>query len=491
MKSTAWPASHFAICSVLILAVQALSTRCVLAAETPSPAFPKSSTISSPELAASPKRVISAAPANALDVTKFGALGDGITLNTQVIQHAIDTCSAQGGGTLRFPAGRYLTGTIQLKNGVTLYLEDQAVILGSTDAADYRNVDAFIDGTGAELGYALIVTVDAKRVGIQGPGTIDGQGSALKATQNRYTIRPFLVRWVRCEEVVVKDVQLRNSGAWTMHFFQSKNAVVERVSIRSLGLANNDGIDIDSSEMVRITDCDIESGDDAICLKATSALPCRNIIVAGCRLKTLCNAIKLGTESLGNFENIRVSNCQIRDTGMAGIALYSVDGAYLQNVTLTDIDMERVTVPISIRLGARLKTFRSGDKPKLPGVLRGVVIKNLRATGTRRIGMLINGIPNYPVENLALENIEIDLPGGGTLADSRVQFLEKESTYPEMNMFGKIMPAFGIYARHVRGISLKRVTFVSLTPDARPAKVFIDVEGVTPSNFLSLTPSTP
>jgi polygalacturonase len=378
-----------------------------------------------------------------------------------------------------------VTGTIQLKDNITLRLDENAVLLGSTNAADYRNVDPFIDGVGAEMGYALLVSVGAKHVGIEGAGTIDGRGKAVKAAQNPYTIRPFLVRWVRCRDITVKEVRLLNSGAWTMNFFQCTNSTVDRVTIRArdTGLRNNDGIDLDSCQRVRIRDCDIESGDDALCLKATSALPCRNITASGCKLSTRCNAIKLGTESLGDFRKIKITHCQIRDTGLSGIALNSVDGAHLRDVTVADITMDGVAVPISMRLGARLKTFRAGDTPKPPGLLRDITIKNVRATGAREIGLLINGIPGHPVENLMLKNIEVELPGGGSLADAGVQFLEKEAAYPEFNMFSKIMPTYGIYVRHVRGITFKNVRTTVKNPDARPAKIFIDVEGVTPANF--------
>ena len=430
------------------------------------------------------------AAAQTFDVTKFGAIGDGTTINTVAFQKAIDTCSAEGGGTLTIPAGRFVTGTIQLKNNTTLHLDEQAVILGSTQAADYRNVDPFIDGTGAELGYALVVAVDAHHVGIEGKGAIDGQGLALKATQTPYAIRPFLVRWVRCSEVEVQDVQLRNSGAWTMHFFQSKNATASRVSIRSVGLANNDGIDIDSCENVRIKDCDIDTGDDAICLKATSAKACRDITVTGCKLRTRCNSIKLGTESLGDFEHIRISDCQIRDTRMSGIALYSVDGSHLHDVEISDVTMDGITVAISLRLGARLRTFRPGDQQKTPGVLREVSLKNIRVKGARQIGLLINGVPGHPVENLTLENIQIELAGGGTLEDAQILLPEKETAYPEYNTFGKVMPASGIYARHVRGVTFNNVRTAVATPDARPAVVFIDVENITPANFIAAATAT-
>ncbi|MBW8782997.1 MAG: glycoside hydrolase family 28 protein [Verrucomicrobia bacterium] len=412
------------------------------------------------------------------------AVGDGTTLNTVVLQKAIDTCSAQGGGRVRLPAGRYLTGTLQLKDNVILHLDEQAVLLGSTRAADYRNLDPFTAGDGVkDLGYALIVAVDAQHVGIEGPGTIDGQGKAVKAAQNPYTVRPFLIRWVRCSDITVRETHLTGPGAWTMHFFQCRNVAVDGVTIRSLGLVNNDGIDIDSCETVRITGCDIDSGDDALCLKATSPRPCHDIVATGCRLKTVCNAIKLGTESLGDFENIRISDCQIRDTGMAGIALYSVDGAHLQNVTMDGITMDGVSVPISVRLGARLKTFRPGDQPRPPGALRDITLRHIHATGARLIGLLINGIPGHPVESLALDDIQIELVGGGKAADTAVQLPEKISAYPEMSMFGRNMPAYALYFRHVDGISLRNVHTNVTLPDTRPAGVFIDVVNMTPADF--------
>ncbi|MBC8097732.1 MAG: glycoside hydrolase family 28 protein, partial [Akkermansiaceae bacterium] len=127
--------------------------------------------------------MVSSATAAELSVTDFGAVGDGVTLNTPALQRAIDECSARGGGTLRIPAGRFVTGTLEIKEGVTLRLESDAALLGSTNAADYRNLDPFTDGTGAKLGYALITAVAARRVGIEGAGTIDGRGAALKAAQ--------------------------------------------------------------------------------------------------------------------------------------------------------------------------------------------------------------------------------------------------------------------------------------------------------------------
>jgi polygalacturonase len=431
--------------------------------------------------------VVMAAFGKSIDATKAGVVGDGVTVNTVAIQKAIDDCSADGGGTIQFPAGRYLTGTIQIKNNVTLRLEKDATLLGSTDVADYRNLDPFIDGSGNPMGHALIVAVDAENVGIEGKGTVDGQSPELKAKQNPYALRPFLLRWVRCTNVTVRDVHLANPGAWTLNFFQTKGAVIEGVIIRSwdLGMPNNDGINLDSSENVRVSNCDVVSGDDALVIKSTSsAKPSRDIKATKCKLSSRTNAIKLGTESIGGFENISVTDCQITNTKMAGIALYSVDGGDLRNVSISDITMDGVVVPISIRLGARLKTFREGDQPRqTPGKLRDVTIKNVSAKNIEMIGMLINGIPGFPVEALTLENIQLELPGGGTAEAANVQLPEKEEAYPEFDMFGKSMPAYGIYARHLRDVKFQNVRTTVKTPDARPAKIFVDVEGVTPAGF--------
>ncbi len=422
-----------------------------------------------------------------IDVLQSGIVGDGTTLNTTSLQKAIDDCSSGGGGTITFPAGRYLTGTIQIKSGVTLRLEKDATLLGSTEAADYRNLDPFMDGSGNPMGYALIVAVDAANVGIEGAGTVDGQSPKLNARQKPYIMRPFLVRWVRCTNVTVRDVHLTNPGAWTLNFAQTRGAVIEGVTIRSrdLGMPNNDGINIDSSENVRVRHCDVISGDDALVIKATSReRPSRDIVASDCKLSTRTSAIKLGTESIGGFEDITVSDCRITNTKLAGIGLYEVDGADLRNVTVSNITMDGVSVPISIRLGARLKTFREGDQPRpAPGKLRDVTIKNVTAKNIEMIGMLINGVPGHPVEGLTLENIHLELPGGGTEEAAKVLLPEKEKAYPESSTFGKTMPAYGIYVRHVSGIKFLNVQTSLVKPDARPATVFMDVQDVTPANF--------
>ena len=438
-------------------------------------------------------RVI-AAPVTVV-ITAYGAKGDSSTLNTSYIQAAIDDCSKKGGGRVVFPPGKYLSGTIVLKNNITLYLEKGAVLLGSTNVDDYRNMDPFTDGLGVEVGWALLVAVDAENIGIEGEGAIDGQGSQLKARQiltdtrpesQRWGRRPFLVRIVRCTGVQVKGVTLNYAAAWTSHYFQSRHIRIEKVKIVSHGVAHNDGMDIDGCQDVRIKDGDIESGDDALCFKTTSSkMACSDIEVTDMKLKSGQGAIKMGTESMAAFENIKISRCYIYDTRNGGIKLLTVDGAHLRNVEISDITMVEVKTPILIRLGSRLSVFRKGADTQQPtGILDQVIIRDVKARAAYDAqlmppsGILITGVPDHPITHLTLENIDINLAGGGTADNARQVVPEAIDKYPEVKTFGPLVPAYGVWARHVDGLKLINIRFTLGSNDLRPAFICEDGKNI-------------
>lgn len=429
-----------------------------------------------------------------LNITDFGVVGDSVTLNTEAIQAAIDKCHEKGGGKVIFPAGKFLSGTIELKSNVTLYLEKNAVLLGSIYISDYRNLDPFTEGLGIDVGAALLVAVDAENIGIEGEGTIDGQGSALKEEHiktdkrpegERWGMRPFLVRIVRCNGVTVKGVSLKYAGAWTSHYFQTRNLTIENVKIESIGVAHNDGIGIDGCQDVSIKNCDVISGDDALVFKTTSSkMANRNIVVSGMRLKSRQAGIKMGTESMAPFENIKISDCHIYDTRNGGIKLLTVDGAHLRNVEISDITMENVRTPMLFRLGSRLKVFREGEAQQPTGTMENVIIRNVKANAAAVAqlkppsGILITGVPGHYITNLTLENIEINLAGGGTASDARESVPEAVDQYPEVKTFGPKIPAYGVWARHVRGLNLKNIRFTLDSNDLRPVFVCEDGKGV-------------
>ena len=425
-----------------------------------------------------------------VDVTDFGAAGDGKTLDSAAIQKAIDAAHADGGGKVTVPRGTYLAGTIVLKDNITLHLGAGAEIRGTTDLGQYKNLDPFKDGLGAEVGTAFVTVIDAKNVTIEGKGTFNGNGKAVADAKSfkgeGWGFRPMLFRVVRCKDVTVRDVTFRDSASWTTNYFRCDGVRIENVKIDSHVAAHNDGINIDASQNVSIVNCDVDSGDDALVLKSTSNVPCRNITATDCRLKSRQGAIKLGTESLGGFENIRVSKCEIRDTRNGGIKILCVDGGKLKDVVIEDIVMDNVRTPIFVRLGARLKTFREGDpKKSAAGTLENVVIRNVkaRAAADAQImppsGVFITGIPGHPISGLTLENIEIALAGGGTAEHARAAVQENVDAYPEINRFGKTLPAYGVFLRHARAVKFENVRFTLAAPDHRPALVAEDVSGLT------------
>jgi len=434
-----------------------------------------------------------------VDITKSGAVGDGKTLNTIFIQKAIDACNKSGGGRVIFPAGKYLSGTIILKDNVVLHLDKDALLLGSTHVEDYQNPDPFVDGLGVGVGWALVAAADVKNIGIEGEGAIDGQGAKLKAQQiltdtrpegQRWGRRPFLLRVVRCDGVTINGVSLFYSAAWTSHYFQCMKIRIEKVKIISVGVAHNDGMDIDGCQDVRIKDCDVESGDDALCFKTTSSkMSCKDIIVSGMRLKSNQAAIKMGTESMAAFEDIKISDCYIYDTKNGGIKLLTVDGARLRNVEISGITMSEVRTPMLFRLGSRLSVFRKEQDTQQPtGTFENVVIKNIKvkAADSAQLkppsGILITGVPGHYITNLTLENIEIDLLGTGTVENAGRVVPEAIDQYPEVKTFGPVIPAYGIWARHVKGLKLINISFHIKNNDLRPALICDDGTGIEISN---------
>lgn len=419
------------------------------------------------------------------NVIDFGAKGNGKVLDSNAIQKAIDQCYKDGGGTVLVPVGTYLSATIQLKDHVNLHLEKGAHIIGSTDYKVYRNLDPFTDGLGVDVGRALLVAVDAKDISLTGEGCIDGRGKELKEVHiatdkrpesKRWGLRPFLLRFVRCHQVRVKGITLRNSASWTSHYCQCSDLTIDSVMIRSKGVAHNDGIDIDGCQRVKISHCDIISGDDALCFKTTSSkAPCRDIEVRDMTLKSNQAGIKFGTESMAPFEHIRVHNCYIYDTRNGGIKLFSVDGASLRDVVISDVIMNEVRTPMLFRLGARLSVFRKNvDKQQPIGCFENVTIKNVSAVAadeaqlTPPSGILITGIPGHYITGLTLENIHIRLLGTGTDEDAKSVVPEAIDQYPEVKTFGPKIPAYGVWARHVKGLTLRNVSFDLKNPDQRP-----------------------
>ncbi|NUQ64981.1 MAG: glycoside hydrolase family 28 protein [Pirellulales bacterium] len=437
----------------------------------------------------------------AYDVREYGAAADGKTLCTAANQKAIDDAAAHGGGTVHFPPGRYLTGTLWMKSNVTLEIDAGATLLGSPNPKDYpEKLPKVRSYTDRYVRQALIAGEDLEQIAIRGRGTIDGQGASFHWKE--YENRPYIIRFVGCRDVLVEGVTLQNSAMWMQHYLACDRVTIRGVRVFNHVSYNNDGLDIDGCHDVCVTECMFDSDDDALCLKSTLDRPCRNVVISNCLLSSHCNALKMGTESNGGFQNIAITNCTIcspryskptygRDTGMGGIALEIVDGGTLDRVNVSNLSIDGVAVPIFLRLGNRARPFTpDGPKPAI-GAFRNVNIHNVIATGASPIGCSITGLPEHCIEGVSLSNLQLTFAGGGgpELAASAVP--EHAEKYPESSMFGTL-PAYGFYCRHVRGLRMHNVRLQTAEPDGRHAIVYDDVADLALSGLEAAgTPAGP
>jgi hypothetical protein len=431
------------------------------------------------------------------NVRSFGAVGDGKTNDRAALQRAIDSC-ARTGGTVLFPPGKYLTGSLELADDVDLYLQRGATILGSTDLKEYtEHTPAIRSYNDLFLRHSLLYAEGRRNISLRGEGTIDGQGSAFVVTTkikpDRYRNRPYVIRFVGCKGVTVKDVTLQNSAMWMQQYLACEDLEIRGIRVYNHANQNNDMIDIDGCRNVVMADCIGDTEDDAITLKSTSPFITENVVVTNCVVSSHCNAIKTGTESTGGFRNIAISNIVVKPStvteanvghpaGISGITLATVDGGMLEGITISNILIDGPQVPLFLRLGNRARKFTADAQAPGVGSFRNVSIQNVTAVNAGATGCLIAGIPGHPVENITLSNITLTFSGGGTADDARRSVAELEDEYPESTRWGSL-PAYGFTIRHANNVALNNVACSYLGRDLRPALFAQDVDRLTLTGF--------
>jgi polygalacturonase len=461
------------------------------------------------------------------NVRGYGAVGDGKTLDSPAINKAILACAAAGGGTVYLPAGTYLSGSIRLTNNINLFIDAGAVILAAPirmkayDETEPWEEVAYQDGGHTFFHNSLIWGENLVNVSITGRGMINGrglpdEGGGLVAGDAQEDARSGFKNWQKatpgndhggtpdrngnkaialklCRNVLVRDITIYHGGHFAILVTGCDNLTIDNVTIDT----NRDGIDLDCCRNTMVSNCRINSpSDDALCPKSIYALG-RNVItenmtivnclVSGFQEGTLLDGtleprgngngrIKFGTEANGGFRNITIANCTFR--ACRGLALEEVDGGIMENISIENITMMDVPAcGIYITTGKRNR----GPNVTVPSRMRNIRISNVVASGvSANAGIEIFGLPEQPIENLRLENIRMVCEGGGTRVQTDSMPRELGTGYPEP--LG-VMPAYGVFARHVKSLELANMSFSLGKDDLRPALVCTDIDGLEVDNF--------
>jgi hypothetical protein len=432
------------------------------------------------------------------DITAFGAKGDRTTLNTSAVQAAIDACHADGGGTVLVPAGAFRIGTVELRSNITLHLASSAILLGSGSGADYHAVDAIPltgDSTLNDGNWALLFAVAQSNIVIEGPGKIDGQGaqfhSPVRGTAPPSKLggnnRPYHILMHRCEDVRIRDLSLVDGAYHSVRIIQSRRVFIDNLYIHNRVNGNNDGFHFISAEHVTVSNCTVLSQDDGCAMFGS----CKFINITNSTFSTRWSVFRFGG---GESENITVSNCLLYKVYGCPIKFQGNDGSRFENISFSNIILQEVTGPIHLGVGPRpQQTINPGLQPEVreprpPAVARNISFSNISGTVTDRGGQLpesslgldtlrpgeghsaitFNCTGNATMENISLSNIHLTFAGGGTAEEAARRDLPHIAG--EYFMLGSI-PAYGLYARNVHGLTASNLRFQTATADLRPAVI--------------------
>lgn len=445
------------------------------------------------------------------NVRDYGAKGDGKTLDHHAINAAIDSCVAHGGGRVVVPAGTYLCGSIRMKSHVELHLSAGAKILAAPasmkayDEAESWEGPAYQDGGHTYFKNSLIYAIGQEHISVTGRGMIDGQGLTKKDTEKGGVVNggnigtgDKAIAFKLCRNILIRDVTIYRGGHFAIILTGCELGTVDNVTIDT----NRDGFDIDCCKYLSVSNCKINTPrDDALVLKSSYALKkpvitehiaITNCVITGYKLGSLldgsyipepvswvCGRFKLGTESNGGYKNISLSNCTFMYS--SGLAFEEVDQGIMENITVSNITMNHVHhYPIYITTGCRNR----GPKERTTvSTGRDIMISNMVANDVDSLaGIIVTGMPDEPLRNITLSNIQLQFRGGGRAELAKREYREQGKNYPEAK-FAKETPAYGLFARHVDGLEVNNVTFRTMKPEYRPAAMLVDVKNESITNL--------
>lgn len=418
----------------------------------------------------------------------------GDVLSTRAIQAAIDAASAQGGGTVRLARGDYVSGTIDLRDHIRLEVARGARLLGSFDLNDWPERVAkrpTVMDSNMGMNQSLIHAEGATNISICGEGIIDGRGDHFHGpeTAGRTPGRPFLIRVIDCKGVHIRGITLRDSPCWMQNYLNCEDLLIEGIHVDNQANFNNDGCDIDGCRRVIVRDCFINSEDDGLCFKGASERPTEDVLVENCRLYSTCNALKFGTDSQGDFRRVLIRHVEVGgpDAGMrarnrrmalSGVAFESVDGNTVEDIRVSDVHIVRASSPLFLRLGDRGRV-RPEEKRPAPGHIRHIFYDRLTGADNGARGSPFSGLPGHPIEDIVLRDVDIAVAATALAVPEEAAIPEKPGDYPDPPMFGEALPAYGLWTRHLRNLTLIGVKFPVAGGDPRPMfRMAFDTMGV-------------
>jgi polygalacturonase len=393
-----------------------------------------------------------------LNVRDFGALGDGTTRDTAMLQKAIDRCWVLGGGEVLVPAGNYLTGAIALRSNVTLRLEKDAILSGTPDFADYPVMQVRWEGKWIAGRTALIYALDAEHTGIVGPGKIAGNAAlGGRPTPQNPLRHPALIEFIRCNDIRLEDFSTEHRLMWSIHPTSCENISIRNLTIRSTG-GNGDGIDIDSCKHVRIQGCDISTGDDCISLKSGRGMEgykllqtTEDVQISDCTFAdSIFACIGIGSETSGGIRNVRIERCKF--TRAKTFALYIKSrpgrGAFIEDITANDLEVSGADGGF-----LRFNILNSGlqDQDPVPGLEGIPTIRHFRFTNVkvRDCPLLVDGTgihPDKPLDGFTLANVTGTCAKGISLANIR------NADIRDIHVTGYSGPLLGIHNVTGKGV---------------------------------------
>lgn len=445
-----------------------------------------------------------------INVKKYGIFPNETLIQTKKVQALIDSVDS---GIIYFPKGKYVLSTIFLKDNIEIRLAKGAYILGALSFYDYapeEKIDypLYQDSSHSYFDCSLFVAKNKKNISFTGSGTIDMR-SVWDVDNVRDIVNrgPKCIALKECRNILIDGIKILNATDLAIYFAGCDNVKISNIKMK----VYIDGISPDNSKNVLIENCKVVSGDDGIVFKSSYTLNrldyCQNIEVRNCDIISRCNAIKFGTETNGGFYHINIHDIKMKNTRLSGIAIESVDGAIIDDIKISNVEMKNVNAPIFIHLGKRLR----GPEGTKIGQIKNITIENIVAKGpyvpyktvalnydsfiknyliqypwvlydannhTKKpreawqFSMNVCGLIDHPLENICFRNIDLTLDGGKAIYNNEVP--EECHPYPEVYVYGNILPSKGIFFRHIRNLITENITVKTYRKDDREDFIFVD-----------------